>query len=329
VRYVSLHKGPGHAFRLFPRLIRLFRALRPDVVHTRNLAALECQVAAAAARVPLRIHGEHGRDVDDLDGSSRKHQWIRRLYLPFVHHYIALSSDLARYLALKVDVPAHRLSEICNGVDTARFAPAPGGRVDMAGCPFQGEALWLVGTVGRMQAVKHQTLLARAFVRALELAPELHGSLRLVMVGEGPLRARAQAILDTAGLGGLAWLPGERADVPDVMRGLDVFVLPSLAEGISNTILEAMSCGLPVVATDVGGNAELVEDGATGLVVPSDDVEAMAAALVRLAQGRLAARALGLAARARAEQRYSLDAMVLAYHSLYERLLADRERAVP
>ena len=115
-----------------------------------------------------------------------------------------------------------------------------------------------------------------ASAQALALAPHLKAKMRLVMVGEGPLRAEAQGLLDVAGVGSLAWLPGERADVPEVMRGLDCFVLPSLAEGISNTILEAMASGLPVLATDVGGNAELV-GSATGELVPSGDAEALAA----------------------------------------------------
>ena len=152
----------------------------------------------------------------------------------------------------QVGVPPRRITEICNGVDTDRFHPAPGGRARIAGCPFTDPSLWLAGTVGRMQTVKAQTLLARAFIRALQLEPALRERLRLVMVGDGPLRAEAQALLDAAGVGHLAWLPGERSDVPDVMRGLDGFVLPSLAEGISNTILEAMASGLPVIATRGG-----------------------------------------------------------------------------
>ena len=116
--------------------------------------------------------------------------------------------------------------------------------------------------------------------RRCELAPALRERARLVMVGDGPLRAECQAVLDAARPRRLAWLPGERSDVPDVMRGLDAFVLPSLAEGISNTILEAMASGLPVIATDVGGNAELVGAGRRGHLVPSDDVDAMAQAMV-------------------------------------------------
>jgi len=188
-------------------------------------------VPAWAAGVPVRIHGEHGRDVGDLDGSRVRYQWLRRAYRPFVSHWVALGDDLSGYLQRRVGVPERRIDCLYNGVDGLRFRPAPDGRAAIAGCPFGAAGEWIVGTVGRMQAVKDQTLLARAFVRAIERAPALRASLRLVMVGEGPLRERAQAILRDAGLESLAWLPGERADVPDVMRGLDCFVLPSLAEG--------------------------------------------------------------------------------------------------
>ncbi len=322
VEFVSLHKPPGHGVKLYPRLYQLFRQWRPAVVHTRNLAALECQVPAMLAGVPVRIHGEHGRDVEDLHGTSVRYQWMRRAYRPFVHHYVALSRELATYLENRVGVPQRRITEICNGVDTDRFHPAPGGRVPIEDCPFIDPSLWLVGTVGRMQTVKAQTLLARAFIHALQLQPALRERLRLVMVGDGPLRAEAQALLDAAGVGPLAWLPGERTDVPDVMRGLDGFVLPSLAEGISNTILEAMATGLPVIATQVGGNAELVVPGETGEIVPPADAEALAANLVRLAADPARAVAMGRAGRAVVEQRFSLPGMVAAYRSLYDRLLA-------
>jgi glycosyltransferase involved in cell wall biosynthesis len=131
-------------------------------------------------------------------------------------------------------------------------------------------------------------------------------------------------VLAEAGVEQLAWLPGERADVPDVMRGLDCFALPSLAEGISNTILEAMASGLPVVATDVGGNAELVVDGQTGELVPSGDVQAMAASIAGLASDPARAAAMGAAGRLRVERHFSLPAMVDAYRQLYDRLLAER-----
>lgn len=322
VDFFALHKAPGHGVWLYPRLYRLFRDLAPDIVHTRNLAALEAVVPARLAGVPARIHGEHGRDVEDPDGTRRRYQHIRRLYRPFVSHYVALSRDLADYLHDRVRVPRARITQAYNGVDAQRFTPANGHRVPIPGCPFAQERHWLVGTVGRMQAVKDQTTLARAFILALQQAPDMRARLRLVMVGDGPLRAQAQALLDQAGVSELCWLPGERHDVADVMRGLSCFVLPSLGEGISNTILEAMASGLPVIATAVGGNAELVSPGRTGVIVPARDPQALAGSLLRLAAHPNEAAALGRAGRVESEARFSMAAMVSTYLGVYDRQLS-------
>lgn len=321
VEFISLHKAPGHGVWLYPKLYALMRRLRPAIVHTRNLAALEAVVPAWLARVPVRIHGEHGRDVTDLLGQRQRYQWVRRLYRPFVNHYLALSRDLADYLVERIGVPPSRVTRVCNGVDTVGFAPAPSGAATIPGCPFSSPRHWLVGTVGRMQAVKDQTTLARAFVLALQMQPALRERMRLVLVGEGPLREQCRAVLEQAGVADLAWLPGELQRVSEVMRGLSCFVLPSLAEGISNTILEAMASGLPVVATDVGGNAELVRHGVTGEIVPSADPVSMARALVRLAGNAEAAAMLGRAGRGDAEHKFSLPTMVSTYQDLYDRQL--------
>ncbi len=321
VEFIAVRKPPGQGIWQYPKLYRLFRGLRPDIVHSRNLAALEAQAPAWAAKVPARIHGEHGRDVGDFDGSNLTYQRVRRLYRPFVHHYIALSRDLDDYLVQKVHVPHKKITQAYNGVDTERFHPAPVGTQPIAGCPFDPARHWLAGTVGRMQTVKDQVMLARAFVQAIESAPQLRSRLRLVLIGEGPLRARALVILEAAGLAELAWLPGERGDVADIMRGLHLFALPSLAEGISNTILEAMASALPVVATDVGGNADLVVQGQTGYVVPSARPEAMARRLVELASSPELATAMGRAGRLRVQASFSLQAMVSTYQAVYDRHL--------
>lgn len=321
VEFISLRKPPGHGVWQYPKLFKLFRQLRPHIVHSRNLAALEVQVPAWAAGVPIRIHGEHGRDMGDLDGSNVTYQRVRRFYKPFVQHYMALSRDLGDYLVDKVRVPQTSITQACNGVDTDRFCPAPNGPQPIAGCPFNPAQHWLVGTVGRMQAVKDQVMLAHAFVQAIVLAPKLRRRMRLVMVGEGPLRAQAQAVLDAAGLGALAWLPGERTDVADIMRGLHAFALPSLAEGISNTILEAMASSLPVVATAVGGNADLVVPGLTGYIVPPAYPQAMAFRLVELVASPERARGQGQAGRERVQATFSMQAMVSTYQRVYDRQL--------
>ena len=328
VEFIALNKSPGHGVWQYRKLYTLFRQLRPFIVHSRNLSALEVQVPAWAARVPVRVHGEHGRDVGDLDGSSVKYQRMRRLYRPFVHHYTALSRDLADYLQQKVHVPQTRITQAYNGVDTARFSPADGGAQPIAGCPFDPAQHWLVGTVGRMQTVKDQVMLANAFVLAVRAAPQLKDRLRLVMVGDGPLRAQTSAILEAAGIAHLAWLPGERSDVDAVMRSLHVFALPSLAEGISNTILEAMASALPVLATNVGGNADLVEHGLTGYIVPAACPQAMADRLLELASAPAHARQMGKAGCQRVKQRFSMEAMVQTYQTVYDNQLL-RARGVP
>jgi sugar transferase (PEP-CTERM/EpsH1 system associated) len=317
---LSLHKPPGQSLWQFPRLWQLFRALRPDIVHTRNLAAVEMQVPAWLARVPGRVHSEHGRDIDDVDGTNRRHIALRRLARPFVGHQIALSRDLEDYLRQRIGVAPQHLSQIYNGVDAERFSPAAQ-RQPISGSPFDDPSLWLVGTVGRMVPVKAQTLLVDAFIAALGQRPGLRERLRLVLVGDGPLREDSARRLAAAGMSELAWLPGERQDVPDVMRGLNCFALPSLVEGVSNTILEAMASGLPVVATQVGANADLVVDGGTGRTVPSGDVMAMAAALAELAAQPECAAAMGQAGRRVIEQRFSLAAMMNAYAGVYQRVL--------
>ncbi|NML14405.1 TIGR03088 family PEP-CTERM/XrtA system glycosyltransferase [Azohydromonas sp. G-1-1-14] len=326
VPFIALNKGPGHAIGLYPRMYRLFRELRPAVVHTNNIAALECVVPAWAAGVPVRIHSEHGWDLSDLNGSNPRYRQLRRLYRPFVSHYIAVSGDLNRYLLDRVGVPQQRVSHISNAVDTERFHPVAGEQpTPIDACPFSPERHWLVGTVGRLQGVKDQLNLVRAFAHALQAQPALKERMRLVIIGDGPLRPELEALVQETKLTGLVWMPGERSDVPAVMRGLHCFSLPSKAEGLSYTLLEAMASGLPVVATAVGANPDLVKNGETGEIVPPDDPQALGNALARMASAPQAlARQLGRAGRARVVKDYSQQAMVKAYQGLYERYLTQR-----
>jgi sugar transferase (PEP-CTERM/EpsH1 system associated) len=324
VEFIALGKGPGHALPLYPKLFGLFTKLRPAIVHTRNIAALEAVVPAWAARVPARVHGEHGRDARDVDGTNVRYQWVRRAFRPFVTRYVALAPDLARYLHDRIGVPATRIDQIYNGVDTARFCAPPSPRASVEGFPFRIGTHFIVGTVGRMDAIKDQVNLARAFVHALRAHPAARDRLRLVMVGDGALRSEVESILNAARARDLAWLPGEREDVRALMQSFDCFVLPSLAEGVSNTILEAMATQLPVVATRVGANADLVEDGLSGTLVPPRDSAALGQAIVTYFSDPALARRHGRAGRQLAESRFSLGRMVDDYHALYTRVLRKR-----
>ncbi len=318
----ALHKREGHDLGLYGRLWRLLRRLRPAIVHTRNVGALECLPVAAAAGVPARVHGEHGWDVADLHGTSRRYAMLRRVCLPFATRCVTVSRHIQDWLERDLRVPAGKVRQIYNGVDVERFSTTDSGRRDGLPADFAPEGTVVIGTVGRMQEVKNPLGLVDAFIELVRSEPAMGSGLRLVMVGDGPLRQVAMQRLEAAALDAQAWLPGPRDDVPDLLRACDVFVLPSLNEGISNTILEAMACGLPVVATDVGGNPELVVHDQTGLLVPTGDVAAMAGAIGRYVDDPQRRRDHGRAARRCIEDRFSLGAMVAAYLSLYEGLLA-------
>ena len=320
----ALNKPPGNSPVTQFKLWTLFNRLRPAVVHTRNLGALEATLPAALAGVPVRIHGEHGRDVDDLDGTNPRRRIVRRLYKPFVHQYIALSRDLASYLQHKIGVPPSRIAQVYNGVDSTLFHPAGRERDAVPHPNFSGPGYFVIGTVGRMQDVKDPLTLARAFLRLLQAIPGAEQRLRLVMVGDGPLREQVRMLLVEAGVGECAWIPGGRNDVARIMRSFDLFVLPSLAEGISNTILEAMATGLPVLATAVGGNPELIQAGVTGTLVPRDDPESMARAMRAYAESPELCRRHGIEARRTIERKFGMEAMVDAYMTIYDKLLASR-----
>lgn len=322
----ALNKRQGNDLGLFVRLWRLLRRLSPDLVHTRNLATLEAQLPAFLAGVTLRVHGEHGHDVHDLDNTRRRYRWLRLVYRPLIDCYIPLSKALEGYLIRDIGVKRRKISTICNGVDIERFHPAvtPDSRRVLPVGFIGGESPpMVIGTVGRLEAVKDQMTLARAFVGVLRQLPEgiERRRLRLVIVGDGSLRSAIQSYLTEAGVEALVWMPGNRDDVAACLQALDVFVLPSLGEGISNTILEAMATGLPIVATDVGGNAELVAEGKNGFLTPRGVPRVMADRLLRYIQNPDLLQMHGRHSRMLAEQRFSIARMVERYTGVYDRLL--------
>ena len=326
VEIVALHKREGHDLTVYFNLFKTLRRLKPDIVHTRNLGTMEGQIIAAIAGARVRVHGEHGRDVFDLYGKNRKYNLLRKAIRPFVNHFIAVSRDLEGWLATTVGATPNRINQIYNGVDSTRFYPR--NRTQDRGAPlmdvpegFFARDVFVIGSVGRMTEVKNFPSLVQAFLLLLKEVPGAQAQLRLMIVGDGNSRLECLEMLRAADAEALAWLPGERADIPQLMRAMDLFVLPSLGEGISNTILEAMSTGLPVVATSVGGNAELVTDGVTGMLVPPDNPNAMMRAVERYYRNLDQLAAHGRAARQQIETRFSIEAMTQGYIRVYDKAL--------
>jgi len=320
VQVIELHKQPGLDLAVWWRLHKVLRQLQPDLVHTRNLSALEALLPSWLAGVPARLHSEHGRDVSDLHGSKKRYRWLRRLLLPLAHTVVALSQDLGGYLRESVGIAENKIQVICNGVDCNEFSPSQADQI-----PQHDQMLRFI-SVGRLQDVKDPLNVLRAFAAIKQLRPEQ--PMQLELVGDGPLLDACQQFVAALGLGDCVQLPGAASDIAQRLRHADVFVLGSRAEGISNTVLEAMASGLPVVATRVGGNAELVDDGETGFLVPAQQPEALAAALRRYVDDRALLGRHGAAARERAVAQFSLAGMMARYQALYDQLLTTHPKGI-
>jgi sugar transferase (PEP-CTERM/EpsH1 system associated) len=322
VDVIELHKREGHDFRCYWRLRTLLRMLRPDIIHSRNMAALEAQLCGLGIGGARRVHGEHGREINDLDGSNRRYLLLRRFMRVFIDRYITVSRDLENWLVSRVGVSRRKVTQIYNGVDSDRFVPDSVKPLALLPQRWRNlDDILVVGTVGRLTPVKDQQLLLRAADRLRRENPELGGRLRVIIVGGGPLQAELSRLIEQLALQDMVWMAGDREDVPVLLRLMDVFVLPSLGEGISNTILEAMATGLPVVATAVGGNLELVEEGFNGSLFPVGDVRGFTSSLVSLLEDDEERARRGSNARARVCSRFDWNRTVDAYLDVYDELL--------
>lgn len=313
VQVRSMGHDRGNDWRLPLRLASLFRATGTDIVHTRNAEAFfYAGIGARLAGIPVLLHSEHGRIFDD----RALRLYAQRLLSRWAHGIFAVSGQLRDDLVRYVGLRPSQVDVLHNGVDQSRF-----GGVDREAARrlLDLDTVTLaVGSVGRLVPVKNYALLLRAFA-ALRRDDAV-----LLLAGEGPERAALEQLAQGLGVASRTRLLGHREDVPTVLAALDVFALSSRSEGMSNTLLEAMAAGLPIVATRVGGNPEIVRDGVDGLLADDDDTQGFAGALRALADqpGRRAA--MGGSGRDRVATEFSIEAMVDRYARYY---LAHFERA--
>jgi sugar transferase (PEP-CTERM/EpsH1 system associated) len=312
----ALHKQPGLSLPTHLALYRLLRRLRPTVLHTYNLSAVEYAPVALLAGVPVRINGAHGRDAADPHGRNRRHNLLRRLMLPFYDCCYANSTAMEIWNRQVIGVPPAKSRLLSNGIDTERYRP----RRDGDPASRYGVDDIVIVSVGRVQPDKdHATLLA-AFALLRTRLPDLAPRLKLAIIGEGALLHSLRATAIAEGLDEAVWLPGARADVADILRMARVFALPSVVEGTPGAALEAMASGLPVVGSAVGGVPEVIEHGSTGRLVVPGQPSAWAEALAPyLTQPALAAEH-GTAGRSRVLRHYAMSAMVEAYQAMYDSL---------
>ncbi len=319
VKIVEMHL-PMNRFR-FPviRLARGFQSIAPDIVHTRGWSTVDAILAAKLAGVPYVVHGEHGREAGDPNGQNRKRNIVRKFLSPLVNRFVTVSDDLKFWMIQKVGIPESKVITIHNGVDTRRFSP--GGRRACRLSLGLNDSVFTIGTVGRLDPVKDHKSLLQAF---LPIARSARPAC-LIITGEGPMRRAIESLSSELGIAGKVRLLGERHDIPEIFKACDVFTLTSISEGVSNTILEAMASGLPVVATRVGGNPELLDDGVSASLVNARDVAGLTAAYESYLYDPELRSRHGLNARARAEQKFSLERMASRYAQLYQGLMGVRK----
>lgn len=302
-RILEFGLRPGNDPRLVWRLARAFRTLRLDIVHTRNAEAFFYgAVAARLAGIPALVHSEHGRVFPEKWHRALAQRWLLRS----VSCAFAVSQQLAEQMVAHIGVRPGTFRVIYNGVDTRRFAGRPAGEHRRR----DGEIV--IGSVGRLAAVKNYGLLLQAIARLPADTPW-----RLVLIGDGPQRRELEQAARDIGIGARVSFLGHREDVAELLGGLDVFVLPSDSEGMSNTLLEAMAAGVAVIASDVGGNREVIEAGRSGLLFGRGDIQAAAQAIQQVVTDMQLRERLAAAGLQRANTTFALRTMLSAYEDLY------------
>ena len=313
VHLVTGEPGPRDP-AAFIRLVRLLQRERPDVVHTFLIVAgIYGRFAAFAAGVPLVLAAEQ----NVYARKPRRHALMERALACRTYRVVACCDVVGRFYQQQVGIPRSKIDVIYNAV---RFGPRPR-LTDTETARFAlrlpPDAL-VLGTLGRLTEQKGQRTLLQAIATLSRDLPDLV----LFLAGAGPLREALEAEAARLGLADRVRFLGVRRDRATLYAAMDVFVLPSRWEGLSLALVEAMGAGRAIVATNVGGNPEVVHDGQTGLLVPPDDPTALAGALGKLARDRALRTSLGDAAAVDARARFSIDQHVAQLSALYRQGLA-------
>ena len=311
--------GPFDIRALF-RLVRILRAERVDILHSRLIRAdFYGRLAGRLAGTPLIItnlcdiytehfqawHGKwRGRILYELD----------RCTLPLAHVFVANANGVRDDLVDNVGVPAGKVTRIYNGVDTQLYVCQPEWRRlirQQLAIPLEA---CLIGVVARLNPKKSLSYL-------IEATNQLYArfeKFRLLIVGDGPERVRLEAQVLACGLGEVVTFTGERIDIPELLSVMDIFAFPSLFEGHPNALLEAMAAGLPCVASNIPGNNEVIIDGVTGYLVPVRDADALANMIAVLVGDPALRRTFGDESRRSVSERFNLDVMARQYEALYK-----------
>ncbi|HET8764515.1 MAG TPA: glycosyltransferase [Rhodanobacter sp.] len=312
VPVTSCGKRRGFDPRALLRLRRAVREHRAEVLHTHNaMAHYQAVLATLGLGTRCIVNSRHGM-------SSKRRaprlEWFYRRALARTDAVAAVCTAARDDAVALGIVPGAKARVVPNGIRVERFAPRTA-RMHARLCAALGVAdtARVVGTVGRLTPIKDQACLLYAFAAVQRGLADAE----LVLVGDGPARASLQQLAQQQGIAAHVHFLGDRGDVPELLQGFDVFVLSSRSEAYSLALLEASATALPIVATDVGGNREIVHAGHTGKLVPAGDAVALAQAMLVLLCDPVARSTFGTAARRWVEAHGTLAAMAMRYAALY------------
>ena len=302
-----LNKKAGNDIGSHFRLFKLLLNLKPDVLNTYNFGTIEYQLTAFICNVKTRVHSEHGRDHDDPDGANRKRNSIRKFVSFFLSKFVVVSPDLYDWAKNIVKVSHNKIQLIYNGVDTDVFT-------------FSEDKFnkFTLCNVGRADPVKNQKLLISSYSHIFNKYPDFQES-QLLIIGDGPLFDSLQSEITRAGMTENIRMLGFRDDIDEIMKKSHLFVLSSIYEAMPMVVLEAMSCGLPVVSTDVGGVSNLITK-AEGWLVPSQDIESMGQVIYTAFKDAELRNTKAAVARNKVLTNFSIQTMVKQYLHLYDAL---------
>ena len=306
---ISLNKKEGNDWLLPFRLRKIFKERQIHIVHTHSWGTLaEGVIGARLARVPVIIHGEHG---------SFRQGWkqlqAQKILWRFPDILLSVCGDLKNRLCESAGLPEQRIQVILNGVEEGRFYPSESLRRQFRReFGFSGED-FIVGTVGRFSKVKNQRMLLLTAAELIRQGETVH----IALVSKGHQEQELKELGKSLGISQFVHFLGFQSDVCKVLNGFDLFALTSFSEGCSNVIQEAMFCAKPVIATNVGGNPELIEDQHSGLLVESNNPVQLAEKIRFLKHHPDIREKLGENARQRALKNFTLKKMIRAYEDLY------------
>lgn len=312
VKVDACGKRAGLDLRALLRARRLLKETPGAVLHTHNATA-HYHAVLASIGLPLQriINTRHGMG-EGMRGTRA--EWRYRRSMPLTDYTVAVCQAARDRFASAGVNPRVGLLSIPNGIRVDGFATAsPQAREALAAELRLRPGTRIIGTVGRLQPVKDQATLVSAFKQVHDRLPDT----ALMVIGDGSLRLSLEQVAASEGIADAVRFLGDRSDVARLLQGMDLFALSSLSEGYSIALLEACAAGLPIVATAVGGNAEIVRDGINGLLVPPSDPSSLAAAITCLLQSPDRAGSMGRAGRAWVEQEGSFTTMSARYMQLY------------